>query len=107
MVWAGNRFDVGVDLFSPRRDIARTGSFASSGGFASIDGSVDSGSNLFLIPEFGYNKMIGWDMSVGVSVYGNGGMNTDYHGGQIPASSPVCGTGCDRLQRGLPATRSV
>src|ERR1019366_10110422 len=43
------------------------------------------------VPEFGYNRMIGWDMSVGVSVYGNGGMNTDFNGGQIPATSPVCG----------------
>ena len=92
MVWVGSRFDVGLDLFSPRRDISREGSFASSGGFASIDGSVTSGSNLFYIPEFAYNRMLGWDMSVGVSVYGNGGMNTDYDGGQIPATSPVCGT---------------
>ncbi len=85
MVWAGSRFDVGVDLFSPKRDISRSGSAAG------IDGSVSSGSNLFAIPEFGYNRMLGWDMSVGVSVYGNGGMNTDYNGGQIPATSPVCG----------------
>jgi len=92
MVWAGSRFDAGLDFFSPRRDISRTGSFASSGGFASIDGSVNSDSNMFYIPEFGYNRMIGWDMSAGVSVYGNGGMNTDYAGGQIPAGSPVCGT---------------
>lgn len=85
MVWAGSRFDIGVDLFSPRRDISRSGSLAG------LDGSVDSGSNLFLVPEIGYNRMIGWDMSVGVSVYGNGGMNTDFDGGQIPATSPVCG----------------
>ena len=99
MVWAGSRFDVGLDLFSPKRDISRSGSFASSGGFASIDGSVSSGSNLFYIPEFGYNRMIGWDMSVGVSVYGNGGMNTDYNGGQIPAGSPVCGTGAGQFNQ--------
>jgi long-chain fatty acid transport protein len=87
MVWAGSRFDVGLDLFSPRRDIARTGSAAG------LDGAVTSGSNVFAIPEFGYNRMLGWDMSVGLSVYGNGGMNTDYDGGQISAASPVCGTG--------------
>ena len=99
MVWAGDRFDIGLDLFSPKRDISRSGSFASSGGFASIDGSVASGSNLFFIPEFGYNKMLGWDMSVGVSVYGNGGMNTDYNGGQIPAGSLVCGTGAGQFNQ--------
>ena len=85
MVWAGDRLDVGVDLFSPKRDISRSGSTAG------IDGAVSSGSNLFLVPEFGYNRMIGGDMSIGVSVYGNGGMNTDFNGGQIPATSPVCG----------------
>jgi len=81
MVWAGDRYDVGLDLFSPRREISRSGSAAG------IDGSVSSGSNLFAIPEFGYNKMLGWDMSAGVTVYGNGGMNTDFDGGQIGAAS--------------------
>ena len=84
MVWAGDQFDIGVDLFSPKRDISRSG--------GPLDGSVSSGSNLFFIPEFGYNRMIGWDMSLGLSVYGNGGMNTDFDGGQIPAGSPICGT---------------
>src|SRR5487761_1969092 len=84
MVWAGDQFDIGVDLFSPKRDISRSG--------GPLDGSASSGSNLFFVPVFGYNRMIGWDMSLGVSVYGNGGMNTDFDGGQIPAGSPVCGT---------------
>lgn len=88
MVWAGDRFDIGVDLFSPKRDISRSGS---SGAGAGMDGSVSSGSNLFLIPEFGYNKMLGRNMSVGVTVYGNGGMNTDYNGGQIPAATACAG----------------
>jgi long-chain fatty acid transport protein len=90
MVWAGDRYDVGLDLFSPRRSAERTGAVAPGPGFATINGSADSDSNLFFIPEFGYNKMLGWDMSVGVTVYGNGGMNTDYPGGQIPANS-ACG----------------
>jgi long-chain fatty acid transport protein len=85
MVWAGDRLDIGVDLFSPRRDISRSGSAAG------IDGAVTSDSNLFAIPEFGYNRMLGWDISAGISVYGNGGMNTDFNGGQISAASPVCG----------------
>ena len=92
MVWAGNRLDVGVDLFSPRRSVSRQGST----GFGGIyDGSVDSDSNYFLIPEFGYNRMLGWNMSAGVTVYGNGGMNTDYNGtlaggAGAPAFAPSC-----------------
>lgn len=77
MVWVGNRIDIGVDLFSPDRSSRRFGSGAG------IDGSADSGSNEFLIPEFGYNRMIKPNMSLGLTVYGNGGMNTDYSGGQI------------------------
>jgi long-chain fatty acid transport protein len=89
MVWAGERLDVGLDLFSPRRDVSRTGS---SGFGTGMDGSVNSGSNLFAIPEFAYNKMLGWNMSAGITVYGNGGMNTDFNGGQIPAVGTACGT---------------
>ena len=85
MVWAGDRLDVGVDLFSPKRSIERTGS--TSG----MNGSANSGSNLHYVPEFGYNKMLGWDMSAGVTVYGNGGMNTDFPGGQIGSANAVCG----------------
>ncbi|MGA7951784.1 MAG: outer membrane protein transport protein [Thiobacillaceae bacterium] len=71
MAFVGDRLDVGVDLFSPRRSASRDG----SGG---LDGSVDSDSKYFLIPEFGYNKMLNPDLALGVSVYGNGGMNTNY-----------------------------
>ena len=64
--WAGNRIEAGVELFMPDRS-------ASSGG-----ASADSDSNLFLVPEFGYNRAISDKLGVGVTVYGNGGMNTDY-----------------------------
>lgn len=75
MAFAGNRLDLGVDLFSPRREASRTG-------LAPLDGSVDSDSKYFLIPEFGYNHMYTPDLALGVTVYGNGGMNSDYGSGQ-------------------------
>lgn len=89
--FAGNRLDLGVDLFSPRREASRTGLGAG------LDGSVDSDSNYFLIPEFGYNRMVNGNLALGVTVYGNGGMNTDYAGGQFncgggPANM-LCGQG--------------
>ena len=86
MVWAGDRLDVGVDLFAPKRTIERTGSAAG------LNGSATSGSNLFAIPEFGYNKMLGQDRAFGITVYGNGGMNTDFDGGQL-GNAATCGTG--------------
>ena len=73
MAFAGNRLDLGVDLFSPRREASRQ-----SGGLAPPGYVSDSDSNYFLIPEFGYNHMVNTDLALGVTVYGNGGMNTNY-----------------------------
>jgi long-chain fatty acid transport protein len=92
MVWVGSRLDVGLELFSPHRDASRSGA-----GFPTLNGSVESGSTSFLVPEFGYNRMLGQDLAVGLTVYGNGGMNTDYPQGDFncgggPANI-LCGSG--------------
>jgi long-chain fatty acid transport protein len=88
MVWVGDRIDFGAELFSPIRTVSREGS-TGFGGF--YNGSVESDSNYFLIPEFGYNKMIRPDLSLGVTVYGNGGMNTDFRPNLAgPAFAPSC-----------------
>lgn len=91
MVWAGNRLDLGVDLFSPKRDASRQGAGPVGPGTVGINGSAESGKTLFAIPEFGYNRMLGDNMSVGVSAYGNGGMNTEYPGGQLPGNTACPG----------------
>lgn len=92
MVWVGSRVDGGLDVFSPRRDATRT-----DAGFPTLNGSVDSQSKYFAVPEVGYNRMLGPDMSLGVTLYGNGGMNTNYPQGNFncgrgPANM-VCGGG--------------
>lgn len=88
MALVGNRVDIGVDWFRPDRGAEITGSPVPG-----LNGSYDgNGTQDFLIPEFGYNRMIRPDLALGVSVFGNGGMNTDYKtspfgalGGQNPA----------------------
>jgi len=92
MVWAGSRMDLGADIFMPYRDAERSGA-----GFPTLNGSVDSDRTAFLVPEFGYNRMINSNLSLGVSVYGNGGMNTTYPQGNFncgggPANM-LCGSG--------------
>jgi long-chain fatty acid transport protein len=82
MTALGDEWQAGLAWFSPRREAERTGS-----GPAAIDGSVSSDSTNFFIPEFGINRMVRPDLALGVSVYGNGGMNTDYAGGQVAAAS--------------------
>jgi long-chain fatty acid transport protein len=92
MVRAGDRLDLGVDLFLPSRDAAREGA-----GFPTLNGQVDSGSKQFLIPELGYNRMVSPELALGVSVYGNGGLNTDYPQGSFNcgggAANMLCGSG--------------
>jgi long-chain fatty acid transport protein len=93
MVWVGSRADLGFEWFSPHRDAERTGALAAP----TLNGKVDSGRSNFLVPEFGYNRMMGRDLSLGVSVYGNGGMNTTYPQGNFncgagPANM-LCGSG--------------
>ena len=92
MVWAGSRLDIGADLFMPFRDAERSGA-----GFPTLNGKVESDKKAFLVPEFGYNRMVNNNLSVGVSVYGNGGMNTAYPEGSFNcgggAANMLCGSG--------------
>ncbi len=70
----GDRIDFGVTWFRPIREAEIEGNL---GG---MDGTYKANeSKNFFIPEFGYNKVINDQLSLGVSVYGNGGMNTDYN----------------------------
>lgn len=96
MVFVGDRLDVGVDWFRPIRSAERTGA-----GDTTMNGSANSGSNDFAVPEFGFNMMMGDKMSFGVTVYGNGGMNTDYQGGQLGYGGTCAnggGTGFNSVQ---------
>jgi long-chain fatty acid transport protein len=67
----GNRIDLGVSLFVPNR----SASITQSGSETSYDGNDTS---KFLIPDFGYTREINPSTSVGLALFGNGGMNTDY-----------------------------
>jgi len=102
MVWQGKRYDVGATWFSPRRKYSATGGPALAAGgscagfqacpFSIGDGdqSIDSENESFLIPSFGYNWMLGGnDASIGISIYGNGGMNTEYKGGTALFQDPT------------------
>jgi long-chain fatty acid transport protein len=83
MAFAGSRFDIGADRFNPIRSAERSGA-----GFAGLNGKVESDSENFFVPEAGFNHMLSPSLALGVTVYGNGGMNTDY-----PQGSFNCGAG--------------
>ena len=91
MVLQGEKFDIGLSLFAPSRSYTVTGGPSAPAGAAcgancpfsigSGNQSIDSENEMFFIPQYGQNWMINADSSVGISVYGNGGMNTEYKGG--------------------------
>ena len=72
MALIGNRMDLGLDWFRPDRGAEIVGNPMLSGTY---DGN---GASDFLIPEFGFNRMLDPNLALGISVYGNGGMNTEY-----------------------------
>jgi len=76
MAMIGNRVDFGLNWFSPSgREATIVGSPAPFNN-TSYDGD---GKTSFFVPEFGYNQAYTKEMTLGVSVYGNGGMNTEYN----------------------------
>jgi len=79
MTEVGNRLDLGVSLFSPSRSYDVSGNPSGyPNTFPLLPGDEDSDSDYFVIPSFGFNLMLTDHSSIGISVYGNGGMNTDY-----------------------------
>ena len=71
LAWLGNRLDVGVSVFRPQR----YATFSMPSGSMTFAGNKKSN---FLVPEFGFNRMITPKLALGIVVFGNGGMNTGY-----------------------------
>lgn len=97
LAFVGERVELGLGFFSPVRNYSTTvgttapdnipcsllpgsGCPFTIGGFQTSQ-SIDSDNELFLIPHFAMNWKLSPQSSVGVAVYGNGGMNTEYAGG--------------------------
>jgi long-chain fatty acid transport protein len=78
----GNRLDLGLTIFNPNREytVNRDADLPSLGAgyFELAGGTVESDSDYFFIPNLGWSKQLNDNSAVGVAVYGNGGMNTDY-----------------------------
>ena len=74
MVRVGNRFDFGVQIFDPDRTTEISGNMNPQANYRG-NGNNDGP---FYIPEGGFNYMLSNDMSVGITVVGTGGMNTNY-----------------------------
>ena len=83
----GERTDVGVRFFSPIRE----SSLGTSAVGASFDVADRSSRDIFLIPSFGITRQLNDKTWVGLSMYGNGGMNTSYDVNLYDQASAVLG----------------
>jgi len=71
--YVGNRLDAGLNYFAPNRGAEIKGNaFGLDGDYSA------NGKKHFFIPEFGYTRQLSDSTSVGLAIYGNGGMNTQY-----------------------------
>ncbi|MGH8460182.1 MAG: OmpP1/FadL family transporter [Stenotrophobium sp.] len=121
LVDVGDRYDVGLDWFIPRRGAQIEGNSLPPGSnvltgscpvlstctaqSASADGSYDGNEKPnFFIPEFGYAHRLGEQLSVGFALYGNGGLNTAYAQNPFAAYGSTGPAGVDLSQLFVAAT---
>lgn len=83
LVFVGDRFDGELELFAPFRE------YRVSGPGALGEGTQQSESNFFPIGSLGWSRQISDHQAIGIAMYGNGGMNTDWR--HVTAASPICG----------------
>jgi len=92
MTDVGNSSTAGLAYFSPLRSYTVTG--APSGGFPPFPGGeINSGHKYFLVPSFAMNWELDNSGSVGLAVYGNGGMSTDFQASDTPFGMGTFGAG--------------
>ena len=89
LVYVGNSLDLELEFFSPLRQHTVEGGPTPASVFPLNSGTVTSDSDIFAIPTLGWSYQIDNQQSVGVTVYANGGMNTDYK----PFANPLCPPG--------------
>lgn len=79
MFFVGNRMDINLDFFNPSPRGYTANNDASPLAPSIPPGTVESQNDWFYIPSFGWNTMLDANSSFGISVGGNGGMNTEYN----------------------------
>jgi long-chain fatty acid transport protein len=67
----GNRIDLGLDWFIPRRSAEIVGN-----AFGADETYSGDGKKNFFIPSIGYAQQLSDTLAAGVAIYGNGGLDT-------------------------------
>jgi long-chain fatty acid transport protein len=72
-------YDLSVGLFNPNREYAVSGNPSGyPGTFGLAPGTYESDSSIFLMPGLAAAWHLSDSLHLGLAIYGNGGMNTDY-----------------------------
>ncbi|HEY5602453.1 MAG TPA: outer membrane protein transport protein, partial [Gammaproteobacteria bacterium] len=100
MVWVGDRIDLGLAVFSPSPRSYEATAPGGTAAFPLAPEKVESDSDYFAIPHFGKNWVLDPDATIGLTIYGNGGMNTDYPGSAAGGAGTfgAGNTGVDLMQ---------
>ena len=102
IAFVGNHLDLGVAGFWPYRNYTS----GASAGYYPYPGSFGSNSRFYLIPHLGYSQRLSHDNYVGVAIYGNGGMSTNYNSGTSVGPYYAGQTGVNLQQLFVQATYS-
>ena len=79
LAFVPTQYNFNIAFFSPMREYTVEGNPSGfEGTFGLLPGTIESETKLFAFPTLGANWKVNPMMAVGVVVYGNGGMNTDY-----------------------------
>lgn len=96
------RVDFGVEIFVPDRGAEITGNGAG------LNGSKNgNGANPFVLPEFGYVRKVADNVAIGLTINGNGGMNTDYETNPFASFGATGPAGVDLKQVFIAPTVAV
>ncbi|MGE3771578.1 MAG: OmpP1/FadL family transporter [Gammaproteobacteria bacterium] len=85
---AGNRVDIGGEFFMPFARVKRTG----SNGY---DMASDSDNEFFVLPEGAVSRRLSDRLAFGLTLYGNGGLNTEFRGNNGVRGSNLAPTRCN------------
>ena len=88
MALVGERVDAGITFFNPGD---RSAKLETSALGATYDVEDKSRRNLFFVPSLGYTSKISDKLFWGISMYGNGGMNTTYDRNLYDEAAAVLG----------------
>ncbi len=71
----GNQLEFGVEFLNPNRKVRRRDA---SGDASIFNLSSTSRNPVFPVPEFAYSRPWRDDLAIGITIYGNGGLNSEY-----------------------------